>query len=355
MHRNFLSGGAPDFISDAADIIIRSATHELSYSRAIKPLTYESLARVRLHEDEGWRLRELEGWGFRRGGGGGQHVGSGEVMRKVLQNVQGLLVRGGFYRGSEIAVLHTLKVSAAAAAASSPSSSYGTSSGTSSSAKPENSGGGGGEEGKWIPAKDPVSGRTYYWHSITKQSRWRIPQEDAHAASPASSPSSPPSLSSPANSAASSASAASVSRPGADTVSQLLHARARRQSSSGAQDSSHEPDDGAQPRGADSASAVLGTDQAVHGGVRAEGAGSGEEGDAGRGMTERERGSVLQRAAGEHMVQARVSLQDSILAITSTHFILVDRHCVLRADVRNVESLGAQDARAGGACGCLLA
>ena len=144
MHRNFLSGGAPDFISDAADIIIRSATHELSYSRAIKPLTYESLARVRLHEDEGWRLRELEGWGFRRGGGGGQHVGSGEVMRKVLQNVQGLLVRGGFYRGSEIAVLHTLKVSAAAAAASSPSSSYGTSSGTSSSAKPENSGGGGG-------------------------------------------------------------------------------------------------------------------------------------------------------------------------------------------------------------------
>jgi len=67
------------------------------------------------------------------------------------------------------------------------------------------------------------------------------------------------------------------------------------------------------------------------------------------GLDERERGSVLQRAAGEEMVQARVTLLESTLAITRTHFILVDRHCVLRADVRNVESLDlALDSASGG-------
>jgi hypothetical protein len=37
MHRNFLRGGSPpDFMRDAADIIIRSLTHELSYSHAVQ-------------------------------------------------------------------------------------------------------------------------------------------------------------------------------------------------------------------------------------------------------------------------------------------------------------------------------
>jgi len=85
LHRNFLGGGEPDFISDAPDIIIRSTSHQISYSHTIKPLAYESLARLRLHEDENWRVSATD-----RGGGGGDHAGN---MQEVLKDVHCFLIR----------------------------------------------------------------------------------------------------------------------------------------------------------------------------------------------------------------------------------------------------------------------
>ena len=72
----------------------------------------------------------------------------------------------------------------------------------------------------------------------------------------------------------------------------------------------------------------------------------GEGGDSG--LSEKERASVLLYAAGEEMVQARVSLQDGMLAMTRTHMIVVNRHCLLRADLRSVQSLDLSHDHEGG-------
>jgi hypothetical protein len=327
MHRNFLSGGgAPDFIADAADIIIRSSTHELSYSHSIKALTYDSSVRVRLHTDDGWHVRALGG-------------GTGGDVREVLKDVKALLIRGGFYRGSEITILHSFEISSSSSSASSSSASASASSAAGAAAADgglSSAGGGGRDKGKWIPAKDPVSGRTYYWHSITKQSRWRMPKEEADAHSQNSS-SSTFSTSSSASSVSSSS-----SRPCAQTVSQLLDARVHRESS----------DEGRRGEKAPSQGETRDFNERTEANVRGEGRAASGEDDGGvgaGGMSESERGSLLQRAGGQEMVQARVTLEDSILAITRTHLLVVDRHCVLRADVRNVESLQLSRESEGGA------
>ena len=350
MHRNFLGGSTPEFISDAADIIIRSASHELRYSRAVKPLAYQSSAQLRLHEDEGWHLHG------RGAGTAGSEGGSGE-MQAVLADVRGLLIRGGFYRGPEITTLTSVVLSAAPHVSSSPESAAtsSTSVGRAATSGQEEQGWGP-EKGRWIPAKDPVSGRTYYWHSITKQSRWRIPKEEHEASQPSSS----------------TTAASSGGRPGVQTLSDLDDARAQRQASSDLSRAGHdagaapalgqqpgatsqEATDAARPRrGRDDSSGMRAGAGVAAGGVEvevgevlAEGGGGIEEGSD-SGLSEKERASVLLHAAGEEMVQARVSLQDGILAMTRTHMILVDRHCLLRADLRSVQSLDLSHDHEGG-------
>lgn len=40
------------------------------------------------------------------------------------------------------------------------------------------------EKGTWKAAVDPQTGRTYYWNTATRESRWAPPQETAAAAAP---------------------------------------------------------------------------------------------------------------------------------------------------------------------------
>ena len=282
MHRNFLAGGAPEFIGDAADVIIRSSTHELQYFSAVKPLSYQSSPRIRLHEDAGWRVSAL---------GGSSLEGSGS-MQDVLKDVSAVLIRGGFYVGAEITILHSFTLFAAAARAGSTPSS--TVLGRGALAP----GVGQAKTGRWVPAKDPVSGRTYYWHSITKQSRWTLPKEDAddvgrggHAVAQEQMP----------------VEARQQDQRGGEVVSKVLESMPHRAvaqgevvgaAGEGRRTSLHVPFHHGEATGASEAQSGVHTAKHAH-----------EVDHAAGGLTEKERGNVLSHAAGEEMVQARISLR----------------------------------------------
>jgi hypothetical protein len=319
MHRNFLTRGQPEFIGTAPDIIIRSTSHELRYFGAVKPLTYESSAHVRLHEEEEWHVAAL-------GTDGEQTRSDSAGMHNILSDVRVFLIRGGFYRGPEITILHAFTLSSSSTTASSSSSTHASASLTASAEGEQgsavqgaNGARGTPDKGKWVPAKDPVSGRTYYWHSITKQSRWRVPKEDGGEADATGRMELP-------------------SRPSSDTVSAILEARAQRHGAAGGQE--HQEAQGKEGGGGgdpgvdgDGRAGQVGEGEGealLSGGGWLRGGGLGGEKSVG-GMSEGERGKVLLHAAGEEMMQARVALDAGTLAMTRSHLLLVDRYCVLRA------------------------
>eukprot|EP00960_Hanusia_phi_P071298 767520-Hanusia_phi.AAC.2 len=310
IHRNF-PNKFEEFLF-AHDLIIRGKGLSVSFSGAVDPLKFKTNAQAWIHESAGWKVKyDVENlW----------NDAKAEDIQQALQNVRGLLFRGGFYQGSEVTVLVSFQLEAMQKVSKIADAKFNGEEGNENNlhGRPQtrahqNSDGSfvkksssetgrdkkarspsldeafqqDVQEGVWIPAKDPVKGKTYFWNSVTKQSVWKLPK-------------------------------------GAKVQEKKDDGGKKKD------DSGKKKDDGGKKKddsGKKKDDTGKNSDKSMPSFQKPSGQGI---------LSEQEVSILVEIASNKHVVQARVLTAQGLIAVTSRHLIVVESACLYRVDLREV-------------------